>query len=185
MSFSTIVVLSLGLAMDATAVSAAQGLAVPRVRPRHVVLVAVFFGGSQALMPIIGWLLGAELGPLVHAWDHWVAFVLLTFIGGKMIWDTLDEVEGDASPVDPFLLRSMFVLAVATSIDALAVGVTLPMLDAPFLLSVVTIGLVTAISSAVGLFAGRRFGALLGRRLDLVGGVVLIGLGFKMLLEHL
>lgn len=185
MSFSAIVFLALGLAMDATAVSAARGLALPAIRARHVLLVAGFFGGFQALMPVLGWLLGARIGPLVQAWDHWIAFVLLAFVGGKMLWEARGAGEDQESSVDHFALRSMVVLAIATSIDALAVGITLPMLDAPFLLSVVTIGVVTALLSAVGLFAGRHFGALLGRRLDLAGGVVLIGLGSKILIEHL
>lgn len=187
MSFSAIVFLALGLAMDATAVSAARGLAVPMIRPRHVLLVAGFFGGFQALMLVIGWLLGARVGPIVQAWDHWIAFVLLVFVGGKMIWEarSAGDAAEEQSTVDHFALRSMLVLAIATSIDALAVGVTLPMLHAPFVLSVVTTGIVTALLSAVGLFAGRRFGAVLGQRLDLAGGIVLIGLGFKILFEHL
>lgn len=187
MSFSAIVFLALGLAMDATAVSAARGLAIPAIRARHVLLVAGFFGGFQALMPVIGWLLGARIGPLVQAWDHWIAFVLLAFVGGKMLWEAREagKDECEKGTVDPFALRSMLVLAIATSIDALAVGITLPMLNAPFVLSVVTIGVVTAFLSAVGLFAGRRFGAMLGKRLDLAGGVVLIGLGFKILFDHL
>jgi len=186
MTFSAILFLAVGLAMDATAVSAARGLAVPEVRARHVLLVAGFFGGFQALMPVIGWLLGARIGTLVQAWDHWIAFVLLAFVGGKMLWEARGgEDEGEEKGVDPFALRSMLMLAIATSIDALAVGITLPMLNAPFALSIATIGVVTALLSAVGLFAGRRFGALLGKRLDFAGGVVLIGLGFKILMEHL
>ena len=185
MSFGAILFLAVGLALDATAVSAARGLAVPSIRVRHVVLVAGFFGGSQAVMPVIGWLLGAQIGPLVHAWDHWIAFVLLAFIGGKMLWEGRGDAVSGESTVDHFALRSMSVLAIATSVDALAVGITLPMFNAPLALSVVTIGAVTALLSAAGLFAGRRFGALLGKRLDIAGGVVLIGLGLKMLLEHL
>ncbi|HYQ42260.1 MAG TPA: manganese efflux pump MntP family protein [Polyangiaceae bacterium] len=187
MSFGAIVLLALGLAMDATAVSAARGLAVPAIRGRHVLLVAVFFGGFQAVMPLIGWLLGSRIGPLVEAWDHWIAFVLLAFVGGKMIWEARggEDASEESSSVDHFAFRPMLVLAIATSIDALAVGVTLPMLDAPLLLSVLTIGVVTALLSIAGLFAGRRFGAMLGKRLDFAGGVVLIGLGIKILLEHL
>ncbi|KYF59566.1 hypothetical protein BE08_16800 [Sorangium cellulosum] len=186
MSFGAILLLALGLAMDATAVSAARGLAVPAIRARHVVLVAAFFGGFQALMPLIGWLLGARIGPLVQAWDHWIAFGLLGAIGGKMLWEARASAEDDdAAPKDLFALKVMFVLAIATSIDALAIGFTLPMLNAPFALSLVTIGITTAILSAIGLFAGRRFGAMLGKRLDAAGGVVLIGLGVKILVEHL
>lgn len=187
MSLGAIVFLALGLAMDATAVAAARGLAVPSIQRRHVLLIAGFFGGFQALMPVIGWGLGAHLGPLVQAWDHWVAFVLLGFIGGKMLW----EARGDAEDAreddrgDPFAWRALLVLAIATSIDALAVGFTLPMLSAPFWVSVMTIGVVTSVLSAAGLFAGRHFGAMLGKRLDFAGGVLLIGLGFKILFEHL
>ncbi|WP_437950811.1 manganese efflux pump MntP family protein [Sorangium sp. So ce296] len=185
-SFGAILLLALGLAMDATAVSAARGLAVPVIRARHVALVAGFFGGFQALMPLIGWLLGARIGPLVQAWDHWIAFGLLAAIGGKMLWEARSGADDeDDAPKDLFALKVMFVLAIATSIDALAIGFTLPMLNAPLALSLVTIGITTAVLSAIGLFAGRRFGAMLGKRLDVAGGVVLIGLGVKILIEHL
>jgi putative Mn2+ efflux pump MntP len=188
MKFGSIVILAVGLAMDAAAVSAARGLATPRIVPRHVLLVAVFFGGFQALMPLVGWLVGSSVGPLVQAWDHWIAFVLLSGLGGKLLWEARSTQSEDVAEVpqtDLFGLRVMFVLAVATSIDALAVGITLPMLNAPFVLSLATIGITTALLSVLGLFAGRRFGALLGKRLDVAGGLVLIGLGTKILIEHL
>lgn len=186
MSFASILLLAVGLAMDAAAVAAGRGLAVPRVLPRHVVRVALFFGGFQALMPLLGWLVGARFGTLVESWDHWIAFVLLGAIGGKMLWEAhAGGPDAEQGPGDPFGLRVMLVLAIATSVDALAVGITLPMLGAPLLLSLVTIGVTTAALSVAGLYAGRRFGALLGRRLDLVGGLVLIGLGTKILIEHL
>jgi putative Mn2+ efflux pump MntP len=188
MSFGSILLLAIGLAMDAAAVSAARGLAVPRVLPRHAALVALFFGGFQALMPLVGWLVGSRLGAFVEAWDHWIAFALLGAIGGKMLWEArpgANAEEASAPRDDLFGLRIMFVLAVATSIDALAVGVTLPMLGAPLALSLTTIGVTTASLSVAGLYAGRRFGALLGKRLDALGGLVLIGLGTKILLQHL
>ena len=186
MRFGAILALSVGLAMDATAVSVARGMAVPEVRPRHVALVALFFGGFQALMPVIGWLVGSRIGPLVEAWDHWIAFVLLAAIGGKMLWESRHlKAEGTRSEAELFGLRVMLVLAVATSIDALAVGITLPMLDAPFALSVATIGITTAVLCAAGLLVGRRAGAMLGRRLDAFGGIVLIGVGTMILVEHL
>ncbi len=188
MSFSAIFALAIGLAMDATAVAAARGLATPVLRLKHVLLVMLFFGGFQALMPLLGWALGSQLGPLVAAWDHWIAFVLLCGIGGKMLLEARggdDDAEEKADVGDPFGLRVLTVLAVATSIDAFAVGITLPMLGAPLVLSLVTIGVVTALLSAAGLFAGRRFGSLLGKRLDFVGGAVLVLLGFKILIEHL
>ncbi len=188
MSFGALLLLALGLAMDATAVSAAQGLALPRVLPRHALLVGAWFGGFQAGMPLLGWLVGKRVGPLVQAWDHWIAFVLLGAIGGKMLWESRDSTRKDAqapSGVDPFGTRTMLGLALATSVDALAVGVTLPMLDAPLVLAVVTIGVTTALSSVLGLLVGRRFGALFGRRVDAFGGLVLVGLGTKILVEHL
>jgi putative Mn2+ efflux pump MntP len=193
-SFASILLLAVGLAMDATAVAAARGLATPRIEGRHVAVVALFFGGFQALMPLVGWAMGTfvgdRIGAMVERFDHWVAFVLLGAIGGKMLWESRGEDNDDddnspGSDGDPFAPKVMFVLAVATSIDALAVGITLPMLGADLALSLVTIGVTTAVLSALGLFAGRRFGALLGKRLDALGGVVLVGLGLKILVEHL
>lgn len=188
MNFGAILLLSLGLAMDATAVAAARGLAARDLRARHAVLVALYFGGFQGLMPVLGWFVGRRLGPLVQAWDHWIAFVLLSGIGGKMLWEARGAPDADDAPRDDgtlFAHKVMVVLAVATSIDALSVGVTLPMLRAPVVTTAVTIGVVTAVLSAAGLYAGRRFGAALGKRLDVVGGLVLIGLGAKILVDHL
>lgn len=180
MSFAQILLLSVGVAMDATAVAAARGLAVPRVRFKHVVMVALLFGGFQALMPLLGALLGARIGPLVQAWDHWIAFGLLVIVGGKMLLDAKKE---DKPSSDPFALKVMLVLAVATSIDAFAVGITLPMMNAPLVLSLTTIGVTTAILSGLGVVVGRRVAT--GRKLEVVGGLVLIGLGIKILVEHL
>lgn len=188
MTFGSIFVLALGLAMDATAVSAARGMAVSHVRPHYVLSVSLFFGGFQALMPLIGWAIGTSVGPLVQAWDHWIALVLLAGVGGKMIWEARSDCAGEpalsACENSLFGFKVMLLLAIATSIDALAVGITLPMLDAPLALSLLTIGVTTASLSVAGLFAGRRFGAVLGQRLDLFGGVVLIGLGIKIAVEH-
>ena len=185
MHFGAIFALAVGLAMDATAVAASRGLALSRVTARHALLVALYFGGSQALMPLIGWMIGASVGPLVEAWDHWIAFVLLSVIGGKMIWEARGAKDEEARDGEAaFAPKVMIVLAVATSIDALAVGVTLPMLGAPLGLSLATIGVTTAVMSVIGLFAGRRFGAVLGPRLDIAGGLILIVLGVKILIEH-
>ena len=181
-----LLLLAVGLAMDATAVAAARGMAAKRIRAKDVLLVAVLFGGAQAAMPALGWLIGVRVGPLVAAWDHWVVFVVLAAIGGHMIWEARHPAEADTKPDGaPFAAKVLVLLAVATSIDALAAGFTLPLLDAPFALSLVTIGVVTAVMSAIGVFAGRRFGAALGARLDVIGGLVLIGLGAKVLVEHL
>ena len=184
MGFSSILALAVGLAMDATAAAAARGLQARRVRPRDVALVALLFGGFQAAMPLGGWLLGRSIGPAVAAWDHWIAFVLLCVIGLKTMWDARGP-EGERVEGEAFDLRTLVVLAVATSIDAFAIGVTLPMMGAPLALSLPTIGLTTAVLSAAGIFAGRRFGAALGRRLEAFGGLVLLLLGSKILIEHL
>lgn len=187
MTAPSILLLAVGLAMDATAVAAAKGCAAPRFLPRHAVLVALYFGGFQALMPILGWALGAGVGSAVRRFDHWIAFTLLAAIGAKMLFDARRpaELEPPELRSDPFGPRTLFALAIATSIDALAVGFTLPLLDAPFAATIATIGVVTALLSVCGLWAGRRFGQAWGGRLDLVGGVVLIGLGGKILVEHL
>jgi putative Mn2+ efflux pump MntP len=191
-SFGAIILLSLGLAMDATAVAAARGVAARRVpSTREVLRVALLFGGFQALMPLLGWLLGSYVGPLMQRFDHWIAFALLGVIGGKMLFESSSQVDVAQAPggvevrPDLFRLEVLLVLALATSVDALAVGITLPMLGAPFLLTLATIGVITALSSAAGLLAGRRLGAGLGKRLDALGGLVLIGLGTKILIEHL
>jgi len=182
----SLLALAVGLAMDATAVSAARGLAVPELRPRHALAVALWFGGFQAGMPLIGWLVGDRIGPWVEAWDHWIAFGLLAALGARMIAEAIGEPDDDA-PADPRPFRPglMLPLAVATSIDALAAGITLPMLGASLPVALAVIGLVTALFSAVGLYAGRRLGQGLGRRLDAIGGVVLIVLGARILIEHL
>lgn len=188
MTFRSILVLAVGLALDATAVSAARGLATERILWRHVLLVAAFFGGFQAFMPLIGWLVGKRVGPFVQAWDHWIAFAVLSALGLKLMRDarTVNSRAGaEPAETDLFGMKVMFALAVATSLDALAVGVTLPLLNAPLVLSLATIGITTALLSALGLLVGRRFGALLGKRLDVAGGLMLIALGVKILLEHL
>lgn len=182
MSYPQIVLLSIGLAMDAMAVAAARGVATTRIRVRDVLLPALLFGLAQALMPALGWSVGVSIGKWVAAFDHWFAFVVLGALGAKMLNDSLSERPDERSPGG---LMTLLALALATSIDAFAVGMTLPLLDAPFALSIVTIGLVTALLSACGVVLGRRFGSLLGRRLDAFGGVVLILLGCKILIEHL
>lgn len=183
--FGSILALAAGLAMDATAVAAARGFAAPSLRARDVLLVALFFGGFQALMPLLGYVLGEQLGAIAAEWDHWIAFVLLAGIGAKMLWEARGGEDEAAVSRDLFGLRVLLVLAIATSIDAFAAGITLPMIGAPLALTITTIGAVTALSSVFGLFAGRRFGALIGKRFEVFGGLALIGLGVKILIEHL
>lgn len=184
MSFVSTFVLAVGLAMDAVAVSAARGCAAPALRLRHLALVAVFFGGFQALMPLAGWFAGKAIGPLVAVWDHWLAFVLLAGIGAKMVWESRQARPEQLVKSNLFGLGVMLLLAIATSIDALAAGITLPMVGASLLPSIITIGLTTAVLSALGLVAGRRFGAGFGKHADAVGGLILIALGVKIVVTH-
>lgn len=187
MRLGGILLLAFGLSMDAMAVAAARGLSVKRIGARHVVLVAGLFGGFQALMPLFGWLLGSHVGEAVRAWDHWLIFAVLGAIGGKMLWEAFHAgAAPEALPeTEAFGLKVMVMLAIATSIDALAAGFTLPLLEAPLGVSLLSIGVTTAVLSAAGLFAGHRFGAAIGSRLDAVGGLVLIGIAVKTLVEHL
>ena len=185
MSFLAVLWIAFGLAMDATAVAAARGLAVVRVRPADAVRIALLFGGFQALMPAIGWAAGARVSGRLAAWDHWIVFVVLGGLGGKMLWEAIRGASDAPADEDPFRLALLVPLAIATSLDALAAGFTLPMLSAPFALSLATIGLVTAALSLAGLYLGRRLGAKLGKRLDAVGGLALIAMGTKILVEHL
>ncbi len=188
MSFAALLWIAVGLAMDATAVAAARGLAAGRVRLRDALGLALLFGAFQAGMPAIGWLIGVRAGGALAAWDHWVAFVILAGLGAKMLidaWRVREPAAPDAKAGQAFRLTLLVPLAIATSIDALAAGFTLPLLDAPFALSIATIGVVTALLCLAGVYAGRRLGAGLGRRLDAAGGVALIALGTKILIEHL
>jgi len=184
-SLLELLLLSLGMAMDATAVSAARGLSAERVRVRDALTLALLFGCFHVVMPVLGWQLGQWVGRWVQAWDHWVAFVLLAGLGAKMVWEALHSQKEAVAPTDAFAPGVLLTLAVATSLDALAVGVTLPMIRAPLWLTVGLIGLVTALCSAVAVWWGRRLGAAFGPRVDILGGLVLIGVGARVLIEHL
>jgi putative Mn2+ efflux pump MntP len=176
-----VVTLSLALAMDATAVSAARGLSEGHVAAREAVILPLLFGGFQAGMSALGWLAGSWIGPSIERWDGWIAFGLLTLLGVKMIVESLRG--GDDEGVEDGL-GVYLGLAVATSIDAAAAGVTLPLLDAPPAVAIAMIGVVTTALSFIGLKVGRVAGAKLGSRLEIFGGVVLIAIGVKILLDH-
>lgn len=178
-----LILIAIGLAMDAFAVSLGKGLTLKRVDSKFALVAGAWFGGFQALMPIIGYLLGRTFAGFVISVDHWIAFVLLALIGINMIRDTL---WGDKEQhTSDFSARSMFLMAVATSIDALAVGVTMAFLDVNIWIAATVIGVITFVLSAVGVVLGYRFGTLLGSKAGLLGGVILIGLGVKIILEHL
>lgn len=176
--------IAVGLSMDAFAVSVCKGLASRELRARHYLVTGAWFGGFQALMPSIGYLLGSTFESYITAVDHWVAFVLLAFIGGNMIKDGLSHAE-DKDAGD-FGVKSMFLLAVATSIDALAVGVTFALLpDVSIGAAVGFIGLITFVLSALGLKVGNVFGLKYKSGAEIAGGAILVLMGLKILLEHL
>ena len=175
--------IAVGLSMDAFAVSVCKGLAMPKCTFKKAAIVGLWFGGFQALMPAIGYVLGAQFQETIAYIDHWIAFVLLALIGGNMIHEALDndEEEADAS-LD---VKPMFLLAVATSIDALAIGITFAFLKVNIIPAVCFIGIVTFIISFAGVKIGNVFGARYKNKAEIVGGVILILLGLKILLEHL
>lgn len=175
--------IAVGLSMDAFAVSVCKGLAMPKCTFKRAAIVGLWFGGFQALMPAIGYILGAQFQEAIASIDHWIAFVLLALIGGNMIHEALDndEEEADAS-LD---VKTMFLLAVATSIDALAIGITFAFLKVNIIPAVCFIGIVTFIISFAGVKIGNVFGARYKNKAEIVGGIILILLGLKILLEHL
>lgn len=175
--------IAVGLSMDAFAVSVCKGLAMPKCTFKKAAIVGLWFGGFQALMPAIGYVLGAQFQETIASIDHWIAFVLLALIGGNMIHEALDndEEEADAS-LD---VKTMFLLAVATSIDALAIGITFAFLKVNIIPAVCFIGIVTFIISFAGVKIGNVFGVRYKNKAEIVGGVILILLGLKILLEHL
>ena len=184
MGIIELVLIAIGLAMDAFAVSVAKGLSLRRIEPRHALTAGLWFGGFQALMPLVGYFLGRSFAGVVTNVDHWIAFGLLALIGLNMIRETIWGDEEDDTSSD-FGFRTMFVMAVATSIDALAVGISLAFLNVHVWCAVLIIGVVTLIISASGIYLGRIFGSHLGDKAGIVGGIVLIAIGIKILVEHL
>lgn len=182
MGFGELFLIAVGLSMDAFAVSICKGLSVQRLHWKHILLAGCYFGGFQALMPTLGYLLGIQFEHLITSIDHWIAFVLLLFIGGKMIQESRAEAE---ALDDSFAVKTMLLLAIATSIDALAMGVTFAFLQVDIRAAVLFIGLTTFLFSAAGIQIGHVFGARYQAKAELAGGVILILMGCKILLEHL
>jgi putative Mn2+ efflux pump MntP len=184
MSFWALFLIALGVSADAFAVALGKGLHMRRFDVRHAVVIAVAFGVFQAGMPLLGWLLGTTFAQYIAGVDHWVAFGLLALVGGKMLWEALRGGQDDAEDTDRLPVRELLVLSLATSIDALAVGVTLAFLPVSIGWAVLLIGITTAVLSFVGVVVGRRVGARFGRPAEVVGGVVLILIGVQIVLEH-
>ena len=184
MGFLELLLLGVGLSMDAFAVAICKGLKMPKLNYKQTALIALFFGGFQALMPLIGWLLGTRFEKYITDFDHWIAFGLLLFIGGKMIWEAVKGGEEDEDD-GRFDIQELFLMAIATSIDALAVGITFAFLKTDILPSITIIGCTTFVISAFGVFVGHRFGAKYKTKAEIAGGIILILIGVKILLEHL
>ena len=179
-----ILLIGIGLSMDAFAVSVCKGLSVKKLQLKHALLVGLYFGGFQALMPLIGYLLGSQFQSLIETVDHWIAFGLLLLIGANMIREAFSEEE-DADADDSFAVKTMLALAVATSIDALAVGITFAFLSVNIWLAVALIGATTFVLSAIAIKIGNVFGNKFQRKAEIAGGVILILIGLKILFEHL
>lgn len=178
---------AIALSMDAFAVSVCKGLGMRRMRYDQALVISLYFGVFQALMPLIGWLLGTSFSRYIQAFDHWIAFVLLAFLGGKMLWDVFHEKEnGEQESAERRLdHRELFMLAIATSIDALAVGIAFACLDVNIWSSISIIGVTTLVISFAGVWIGNRFGNRFQKKAEIAGGLVLILIGVKILAEHL
>jgi manganese efflux pump family protein len=184
----TIVFIAIGLAMDAFAVSVSRGFCITRAHLAHASVLGLTFGFFQALMPQIGWLLGRGLEKQITSYDHWVAFVLLVVIGGKMIFEAIKNAKSGCDctkDTQPLTLRLLLTLGVATSIDALTIGVTFSFLKVDIIIPILIIGLITFVMSFVGVFIGKACGKLIGAKAELLGGLILIGVATEILYSHL
>jgi len=184
MDLITIVIIALGLAMDAFAVSITYGLTIQRPGINNAFKIALSFGLFQAFMPVIGWLAGLTLADSISSIDHWVAFGLLSFIGLRMIYGSR-KTEKYEKAVDSLNNYVLLMLSIATSIDALAIGVTFAFLEITIATPVIIIGIVTFLLSLTGVFIGKKIGRYFGKKIEIIGGLVLIGIGIKILIEHL
>lgn len=185
MGFLELTLIAVSLAMDAFAVSLCKGLSMTKLNMKNAAIIALFFGGFQALMPLTGWMLGVQFESYIKSFDHWIAFGLLLLIGGKMIYEVFKKDSCPAKCADSIDYKELLVLAVATSIDALAVGVTFAFLSTSIVPAVSLIGVITFGISFAGIFIGHKFGAKFKSKAEFAGGLVLILIGTKILLEHL
>lgn len=179
-----IIVIAIGLAADAFAVSVSSGAIIEKLRLRHAMRIALFFGFFQGIMPWIGWKVGNLASELIRSVDHWLAFSILCFIGGKMIYESRKLEEDIEKSIDPLNIYVLFTLAIATSIDALAVGVTFSFLNVSIVEPIIVIGVITFIFSLAGTYIGEFFGHVFEDKIELAGGLILIGIGTKILIEH-
>lgn len=184
MNILSITLIAIGLAMDAFAVSITTGMVLRKNMLKNSLIIAGYFGFFQALMPLIGWIVGLQFKEYIEKIDHWIAFLLLGFIGFKMIYEAIKEREEQEETVDPLNKKTLLFLAIATSIDALVVGVSFAFLDVSIGSSILIIGIITFIICFIGVYLGKKFGQLFKGKAELFGGALLILIGFKILLEH-
>jgi putative Mn2+ efflux pump MntP len=177
--------LGVSLSIDALAIAVSTGVCTPQLSKRQAGKLALYFGGFQLLMPILGWLLGSTFSMYIVAYDHWIAFALLGAIGGNMIWDAVKKQKSDSRRTDLLSHRVLFAMAIATSIDALAVGISFAMVDAFIWIGATIIGIITFVICFVGAVFGKRLGTAFEKKAAIAGGIVLIGIGIKILIEHL
>jgi putative Mn2+ efflux pump MntP len=185
MTFWALFFIALGVSADAFAVALTKGVHMRRFSLRNAVVIALTFGAFQALMPVLGWLVGTQFARYITEFDHWVAFGLLAIVGGKMLWEAFSAHEDTERDTDTLDVKQLLVLAVATSIDALAVGITFAFVPVSIGGAASLIGVTTAVFAFVGVAIGRRVGARFGKPAEIVGGVVLILIGTRILLDHL
>lgn len=185
MGLLELTMIAVGLSMDAFAVALCKGLCMKKMNYRQAVIIAAFFGGFQAANPLIGWLLGKQFEQYITSFDHWIAFILLGLIGGKMLLEALGKDNDVVECTLRLDLKELLVLAIATSIDALAVGITFAFLQVAILPSITLIGVTTFVISLIGVMIGNRFGVRFKSKAEFAGGVVLILIGGKILLDHL
>ena len=185
MGWTTLIIVAFALAMDAFAVAIVTGLTLDPLTRRHVFRLSFHFGLFQALMPVLGWLAGVAVERYISEVDHWVAFALLAFVGGKMILGAVRGEGGPSAGTDPTSGWDLVLLSTATSIDALAVGLSLALIGSPIVLPALVIGVVAAGLTVVGMKLGRRIGALWGKRVEVIGGLILIVIGLRILVSHL
>jgi putative Mn2+ efflux pump MntP len=184
MGLLEIIIIAVGLSMDAFAVSVTLGLSVQKPKIKEIIIPGIYFGFFQALMPLIGYFTGINFAAKIQSLDHWIAFVLLGFVGGKMIWESFSKEEKQINK-NPFRFTKMFFLSIATSIDALAVGITFSFFEINIFRAIIITGLTTFCISIAGVKIGNIFGAKYKSKAEFVGGAVLVILGMKILVEHL
>lgn len=183
MDYTAIFIIAVALAMDAFSVSLSAGMVIPRPGPRHYFRLAFHFGLFQGMMPVIGYSGGRYFASLIQDYDHWIAFGLLVFIGGRMIYEAFTS-DDEKKLKDPSRGRSLVVLSVATSIDALAVGITIGVLGDPIIMPSIIIAVVCSLFSIGGIYMGHKIGRFFGEKAGILGGLMLIGIGVKILVEH-